>query len=242
MPDRAVSETIGFVLVFALIVSVIAVVYSSGFVGLQDVRDVEQTNNAQRAFEVLADNMEDITNRGAPSRATEVKIEGADLYVDDPITVTVAVPGVGFENSYTVRPLVYDADTGEQIVYSQGAILRHRPGGSGLVVHESTLVFDADRSVVPVIQTRLAGTGSIGGGGTVLIRAKESKRSLAYSNISAPNTVWMNITTPRAEPWADHLDDKAGVTCEPVVNTTAACRMTTDEVRVTVLKIDINLE
>lgn len=241
MPERALSESIGFVLVFALVVSTIGIVYASGFAGLQDVRDAEQTNNAQRAFEVLADNMEDITKRGAPSRATEVKVENANLYVDDPITINVSVPEDDFSIAHDVHPIVYDANTGEQLFYAQGAIIRAREGGSGFVVHESTLVLNQSRTVVPVIQTRLEGVGSVGGGGTALIRAEESKTALEYSNMSAANTVWVNITSPRADAWANHLEDSPDVTCEPVSDNTAACQVTSDQIRVSVFKIDVSL-
>lgn len=242
MTDRGVSEAIGFVLVFALIVSTIGVVYASGFTGLQDVRNVEQTNNAQRAFEVLADNMEDITQRSAPSRATEVKVAGANLYVDEAVSVNVSIPGGGFETEYAVQPIVYDAETEEQIVYSQGAIIREQKQSRGFVVHESTLVMNESRTVIPVIQTRVSGVGSVGGGGTVLIRARLSKMSLDYSNISATNTVWLNISSPRADAWQNHLEDRADITCEPVADRTASCQVTTEQVRVIVFKIDISLE
>lgn len=77
MNDRGVSDTLGFVFVFAIILSTVAVVTTIGMAGLQDTRDVERVNNAERAFDILGDNMEDIADRGAPSRATEVKVEEA---------------------------------------------------------------------------------------------------------------------------------------------------------------------
>lgn len=239
MRDRAQSETLGFVLVFALIVSSIALVYATGLSGLQDVRDVERVTNAQRAFEVLADNMEDITQRSAPNRATEVKLAGSNLVISEAVTFQVNVVGQ-FNTTYQVRPVIYSADTGTEIVYVQGAVIRQQ-GTNGFVVHESTLLLNKSRTVIPIVQTRLSGTGSIGGSGTVLLRAETAQTLLPYSNSSHTNTVWVNMTSPRAGTWMDYLEDKPDTTCQ-LNGDTASCSVETDHVHVIVFQIDLALE
>ncbi len=79
MPDRGQTETLGFALIFALMISSVVITFTAGYAGLQDVRDIERTNNAERAFEVFADNIGDITQNSAPSRATEMKLSDARL-------------------------------------------------------------------------------------------------------------------------------------------------------------------
>ena len=79
MLDRSQSDVLGFVFVFAIVVSTIGLVFATGFTGLQDARDFERVNNAERAFEVLRDNVGDMIYRGAPSRVTEIKLASASL-------------------------------------------------------------------------------------------------------------------------------------------------------------------
>jgi len=55
---RAVSDVVGYVLVFSLVSLTVGVVSVAGVGALQDARDVEQANNAERAFDVLGDNVE----------------------------------------------------------------------------------------------------------------------------------------------------------------------------------------
>ncbi|MEA5386913.1 hypothetical protein VB779_07480 [Haloarculaceae archaeon H-GB11] len=90
MSERAVSEVVGFALVFSMIVAMVAIVTLGGMGQLQSARDFEQANNAERAFEVLADNLADVHQRGAPSRATEIDLEHAQLFVGDPVTINVS--------------------------------------------------------------------------------------------------------------------------------------------------------
>lgn len=238
--QRAQSETLGFVLVFALMVASIGIVYTAGFAGLQDARDVERVNNAERAFEVLADNLEDITQRGAPSRATEIKISDARLYVDDPIEIRVDVPADEFNTTHSVRPIVFDADTGENVVYEQGAALRTR-GDNGTVFHESILLLNDSQTSITVVQTRLSGNGGVGGSDTVLVRADHSQTVLEYKN-DTRNLVWFNVTSPRAGVWRQHLAEYPDVTCESDVPGTASCYVTTDRVQITVARINVALE
>lgn len=245
MTPRAQSETLGFVLVFAIVVSTIGLVYAGGFSGLADVRDAERLNNAERAFEVLADNMEDITQRNAPSRATEVKLAGANLEITEPIGVEVNVTELStgtvvFTGRYDLRPIVFDAGTGTEIVYVQGAVIRQQ-GESGIVGHESTLMFNGSRTVIPIVQTRLDGTASVGGSTTVLVRADHATTNLDHANTSDTYEVWFNLTSPRAGTWQDYLEDEGGVDSCRRSGDTVSCEIVTERVYVSTVKIDVAL-
>jgi hypothetical protein len=51
----------------------------------------------------------------------------------------------------------------------------------------------------------------------------------------------MNITSPRAEAWRDHLHSKEDVTCESVVDDTASCLVDTESVYVTIVRVNVVL-
>jgi len=240
MSDRAQSDVLGFVFVFAIVVATIGLVFSTGFAGLQDARDFERVNNAERAFEVLKDNVEDVIHRGAPSRATEIKLADASLSLGDPVVINVSEAGGGFTTSQVIDPIIYDADTGTEIVYAAAAIVRQGESG-GLVTHAPGFVLTAERTVIPIVQTRRQGTTGIGGDATVLVRTTVSQRNVLYVNEDDPVTLWVNITTPRAEAWQAHLDDRDDVDCEPVVSDQVACRVDTRRAYVTRISIDTEL-
>lgn len=242
MTDRGQTEVLGFVMVFAIIVSTIGLVFAGGYSGLADMRDVERVNNAQRAFEVLADNAEDITFRNAPSRATEIKLFEATLSIADPIEVEVNVTGSsGFNTTYEVRPVVFDADTGTEIVFAQGAVIRQQ-GDDGVVIHESTLQLNDSRSVVPIIQTRLDGDDRVSGSTSVLIRMEWADTTVDYSDVSGSRTVWLNLTTPRSATWRQYLEDRPDVETCHITTDTVSCRFNTDRIYIVAVKINMALE
>jgi hypothetical protein len=226
--------------VFAIVVAMIGLVFTAGFSGLQDVRDVERVNNAERAFEVLWDNTKDMTDRGAPSRATEIKLSAASISFGEPVQVNVSRDGGTFNTSQTIDPIVYDADTGTRIVYAGGAVLRQQRDG-GIVTHSPGFVFSPERTVIPIVETRRAGSGGVGGDGTVLVRMTTARRNVLYASGDGSVTLWVNITTPRAETWHDYLTDREDVTCEPVTGEEVACQVTTRRAYVTRISIDTTI-
>lgn len=241
MSDRGQSETLGFVLVFAIMVSSVGLVYTTGFAGLTDIRDVERVNNAERAYQVFADNMEDMTQRNAPSRATEIKVADASMYVGEPIEIEVNIIDE-FNTTYDLRPVVFDANTGTQLLYVQGAVIRQQ-GETGIVAHESTLLFNDSRTVIPIVQTRRGdGTSSVGGVSTVLIRADLAETTVDYSNTSGPYEVWFNVTSPRASTWQAYLEAENDIDTCLLSGDTVSCKTTADQVHLVSVKIDIEFE
>lgn len=239
MPDRGQTETLGFALIFALMISSVVITFTAGYAGLQDVRDIERTNNAERAFEVFADNIGDIIHNSAPSRATEMKLSDARVAFDEPIRIRVADPDAGFNQSYTATPIVYAPNDPGRIAYEQGAVLRTRHS-SGSVVEESAVVLNENRTLIPIIRTRqVSGTkASVGGDVTVLIRAIHVNTNVIHVNDSPNNRVWLNISSPRAAAWHAHLDDDPDVSCTEAATKTS-CSVTTNRVHVTVVRIDV---
>jgi len=219
MSDRAVSEVISYVLVFGLIVSAVGIVSISGLASLQETRDAEQIQNAERAFDVLADNVADIHKRGAPSRATEISLGKNQLYTDENITVRVEIDNDGdsafeFEDSWEIRPIVYSGTQERRLVYEAGAVFRTNRD-SGILIREPPFVVENDRILLPVIGLNRPSAQSLGGS-TVLVRTKEQERTTGLANPENTTSVdQLNVTIENSNQqaqWSSYLED-AGFDC-----------------------------
>lgn len=253
MTDRAVSETVGFVLVFALITSTVGVVYVSGIGGLTDARDAEQVNNAERAFDVLADNMADVHRRNAPSRATEIKLAGAQLGYDEPTEMSVQVDGRS-PNTVTLSPIVYTAESGSEIVYEAGAVVRTDPNGGAVMKHEPNAVFrvdDGERvAVLPLLRTNTRDSGGVGGSTTVLVRGTHAISEVMTTRTSGGHAVTVTVDTApsRAPVWKRYFETELD---EPEWNAnceidgsddgTVECSFEVDRLYVTSTGIDVTI-
>lgn len=251
---RAVSDVLGYVLVFSLIVVSVGSVTVFGFQGLQDARDFERVNNAERAFDILADNMGDVARHGAPSRATEIKLADAELRFGDPVTVNVsavntATPSEGFTREYETRPIVYDANTGAEIAYESGAIVRSQSEGS-VMVRRPDFVLSQNLVVIPLVVTRAdadSNATSIAGSTTTLIRADHAVTRVAASQtVGTYDTVYLNVTSTHPEAWSRQLNDYEDVSCTvggPPNEQTVYCTLSSVErVYVSTVEIDVAFE
>lgn len=208
------SETVGFVLVFSLIVLTVGVVLTAGYSGLQDARDAERVNNAERAFDVLADNLEDITHRGAPSRGTEIRLADASLGSGEP--TYIAVSGLNDSNytfttgNYSTDPIVYRSGDA-RIRYAAGGVSRIQDGGSVMVVPPE-FVLDSGHTIVPIIQLTVEET-TVAGSQTVLVRTERRIRNIVVNDESGVDTLQVNVSTPAPGAWSNYLRGE-GLSCD----------------------------
>lgn len=213
---RGVSETIGFVLVFSLIVLTVGVVLTAGYGGLQDARDAERVNNAERAFDVLADNLEDITHRGAPSRGTEIRLAEASLGTGPPTYINVtglnASDGVEFSTgNYSTDPVIYESED-TRIRYAAGAVTRIQESGSVLIVPPE-FVLSENHTVIPIVQLSVEDR-TVGGSQTVLVRTERNIREIVVSEDADGDveTLRVNVSTPAPNAWRSYLRGQ-GLSC-----------------------------
>lgn len=213
MSDRGVSETLGFVLVFALITGTVGIVYATGLSGLQDAQHAEKVQNVERAFDVLADNVGDLHRRGAPSRATEVRLAGGSLGAGEPVTVRIRAENSSspLDNAtYVVEldPIVYEDERGTTIVYSSGALVRSESGGA-VMLSEPGWIVGPNRSVIPLINT-IEGESGIGGDGAVLIVTRRQSRTLNDPfEVEGSSTAVVNVTveSSRVAAWKRFFEE-----------------------------------
>jgi hypothetical protein len=249
--DRAVSDVIGYVLVFSLVSLTVAVVSVAGVSALEDARNNEQINNAERAFDVLADNMADIHNEGVPSRATEMSLAEAALSTQTTATINVSGWSGTGTNFTVVREsdvVVWEAQGGPptRIVYAFGTVLRSQRDG-GTVQRAGPFEFDTGRTILPIVHTRTRDTQRFSGG-IARVRGAEGVTDIGYrGDATALSNLWVNVTTEHATTWSGYLDDRDGTTCTvrsaPGDHERVTCELAgRTELFVTVHPISIELE
>lgn len=264
MTDRAVSEIMGFVLVFSLMLSTVSIVYVFGFSGLQQARDQEQLTNAERAFDVLDDNVDDIHQDGAPSRATEFRLYDAHMGVGEStqfnITVTNVVPSES--NSIRTYPIVYSPQRGPTTLqYISGGVVREDRNGAVFYDEPSFLFRENESGVrtaaIPLIETRSRNSNSIAGSTTVLVHTELARQEVMTARTDAPGEtetganrydVQFNVTTTplQTTTWESYLESELeeayGVTdpCS-VSGETVVCNFSVERLYVSVTRIDVSI-
>ncbi len=182
--DRAVSEVLGFVFVFSMIITSVGLLYVSGVGSLSDVRDVEQSKNAERAMTALATTFDDLQRNRAPAHAGEIRLVGGTIRVDRTTKFRVAVEqtspsAVTVNRTFGQGALVYTVN--DRVVrYESGAVFSGRESGSVLLRRPA---FDCtpDRAIVSAIAvSRTGDTSSVSKQGSVLVVGRKTNTELLF--------------------------------------------------------------
>lgn len=246
---RGQANIIGFLLVFALVLSAVSLVSVTGLNTLADVREAERANNGVRAMGVLSDNLADVSRRGAPSRATEVALERSALSIGEQITITVSGSDAATGDTFTVEhrtaPLIYRVTDTTTLVHEAGAVFRLDRTGA-LVQRDPPVVIGSQRTGLTVLNYT-GETGRTVAGSTVLVRAVHRNTTVPIANTTGTwDSLTLEVESPRYEQWATALRDDpdvSGCTTTPATDT-VTCTLPAPPQRlyVTVVRIELSLE
>lgn len=238
--DRGQSELLGYLMIFSVVVLTIALLGASGFVGLNDAQDFQRTTNAEYGFTALADNVDDVVRRGAPSRETEIGLADASLSLDQTTTITVRVDdGTSANATVEIHSIVYDSGSGTSIAYSSGALVR-QDGAHSVMFRQPNFVLTNETVILPIVDTSPTGDGIVGGTTDVGVET----RSAGTDRLAADDVenVTIEVTSPHADAWHRYLDTDTAANCDDPAGETVTCDMQTERVYVTIDHVDVRFQ
>ena len=207
--DRGQSELIGFVLSFSMIILSVGLVYTLGLGAMEDIRQQEQLNSAERTMEGLASTYENL-QRGDPARASELRLSGGRLELVNDTEMEVDVDADGSTYTYTIHPrsLAYSS-AGTRISYQAGAVFRRTETGGTVVQHGARIACTGQRAIVSI--PTLEGPGrSISSDSSSVVKARLNSTRLLYppdetTLLSDATEVRLEISSPDAAGWDRYL-------------------------------------
>ena len=210
--ERGVTEIVGFVLSFSIIIVSVGLLMTAGFGSLNDLQGNQQVNNAEQVFIAMSDGFADLEEGYAPSRTGLVELQGeAFLRVSNDSEIDVTVNGPGFSDTIRTRSLEYRFK-GITVAYENGAVFRERNNNS--VMTGSSPGFYCSNSsnvaIISLVTIEAPSEPSISGG-TVSIAATQQSTKLLYPEdrtVSTVQNVTVEVDSPHADAWDRHFADE----------------------------------
>jgi len=216
--DRGVSQMVGFILIFGILITSVGIVSTVGFDQLDAIRDHEQDRNAERAVDLLGQNFDEIQQGQTTVRAGEFDLNDGSLGTlpasDSAIIASVessGTPGADYEERIPLNALVYEFDD-TRLAYEGGAVLRQDQGGTILLDSPSFACTD-NRALVSVVTVDTESQRQIGDG-TVTTRLQKNVSSIRFplnrtgeNSTEGTATVSVEIDSEFEQGWSRHLDE-----------------------------------
>ena len=216
--ESAVSEVIGFILVFSIVMLAISVIYAVGYPAIQSSKENTQFQNMEQSFMVLQSNINTVAFGQAPVRTLKTSLGGGSLTVypseyltEEQITVKNGTTGIIWEG--TIGAIEYE-NNGRSIAYVGGGVWEKYPAGSAIKVSEPRISVHEDNgnktvSVSIINISSENGISSVGGEGAASVRVRSNSLITPSPIITyPPGDVTITVTSDYyADAWRRYFED-----------------------------------
>lgn len=225
MTDRAQSNTLGFILLFSVLLASLGVVATAGVDTLESGRDVATSQNVEQSMVELAGAGTDVHRENVSVRTARMRLGNGQLRAGEETEITVEVGGnlatVGGTqvDGVTLQPITYGLD-GRQVTYEGTAVVRQQDGGS-VLVREPDFHLDPDGGVVvvPVVNTTSVGDIDSVGGGNAEVRLLRGGANTTVIDGASSFTLTVDPPAARVDAWETALESTAESSTDCSVDT-----------------------
>lgn len=125
---RGVSEVIGYILMFSVVMTVVAVVYVGGVPLIKKTQEESVFQSMETVFFNIQSNIEKVALGQSPSRTIKVKVSKGSLFLSDGswMKISWSDGGSTYSENFTYQSLVFFLG-GHEIVYENGAVVEAFP-------------------------------------------------------------------------------------------------------------------
>jgi hypothetical protein len=227
--DSGVSESLGYILVFAIVLTGIAGIVFFGVTMLNDAKDRNNFQNVEQGLTVVQSDLKRVAIEKAPVKTTKLHVEGGTLSTNfESSSIRVDFNGNVYDS--IIGNITYYSDTGlKKLSIENGGLWESSGdpwGDRGIAPPRVFSSSENDAIVINVI--RLDGTNSAfsGSGTTSLIMEYLGNRVLNYTSpVPADVTITVNTAYPNA--WSRFINDSiSGFTVTPVSVTDSQTKIT----------------
>lgn len=198
MNDRAVSELVGFILIFGIIMTGATLTVMVGQDQISDINDHQQTRNAERSLELLGRSLNGIDQARSDSTVSTINLNDGSLALTSGTRVEVVVdnrtmspPAWSWSATNDTGGLTYSYE--DTIVrYENGMVLRS-DSGSAVARIDPQMRCSDDQAIVSIVTLNASGDRQVGDGRVSIAGYKNETRLLYPRNRSGAGSA-LNAT------------------------------------------------
>jgi hypothetical protein len=186
--NKGVSETVGFIIIFGIVMAGIGLVSLYGYPTLLNQQREANIKNMEKTMIVLQTDLNSLAFKNVPYQETSVQVAGGTLSIQkDPPPFAYfkfEFPPVGSSSQYTTGKLRFVSDDGGvTICLENGAVVKRYNSISGSVMISKPRWFydpTTKTMVIPIITLNATQDFSQTGIGTIAMRLTDSQESTPY--------------------------------------------------------------
>lgn len=202
--DAGVSEVIGFILIFAIMMGGIGLITLYGYPMLLQTKQNADINNMEKTFIVLQNDLKALTFKSVPTREVGVQVNGGVLSIvndpDDPANII-------YLGDELINPgyLKFTSDDSSVTLYLvNGAVIKQQGVGS-VMVAEPRFFVDTDTSSIYIPITKLSSSENSVSGSHLLKFHLDSANIVDSTTATSSLQIGIPGDSPTLKAWDQYL-------------------------------------
>lgn len=203
--NAAVSETLGYILLFGIVTLSMGVIYVIGYPVLQSNMDNNVFESAEQSFVVLKSNMDRVAFDQTPVKVLKMKLQSSSISVDNYSSMTISYDG-HTSSPINTGEIVFTKDEKELSYEMGGVFKRYSPQAVTMAAKPTIYVTETDEGDITTIGlVKLNGNDYISGKGIATLSLHHN--SSVLERTTSPEDVTLMIKSRYIPAWERYLEE-----------------------------------
>lgn len=205
--NSAVSETLGYIILFGIVTLSMGIIYVVGYPVLQSNIDANVFESAEQNFVVLQSNMKRVSFDQAPVKTLKIKLHGSEISASDHSSIRITIDnGTSTPHDYTMGEIRFSKGK-KSIIYEMGSVIKSYTASSMVMVSKPPIYTSTmngqDLTTISVVSTN--GNAWLSGRGITTITMNHNSTEMLMHE--TPVNVTVRIDSENAPAWERYLED-----------------------------------
>lgn len=218
--DTGVSETIGYILVFAIVLTGIAGIVFFGVTMLNDAKDRNNFQNVEQGLTVVQSDMKRVALEKAPIKTSKMHVEGGSMAMNNSSS-SIRVDFAGNTYDHFTGDITYDSNEYLKTVSIENGALWKSTGAMSDICVVSPRIFsspDNKAIIINVVRLKVEDT-TIASSGTLGLSMEYVGNNVYTYDSAVESDLTITIKTAYPNAWARFFDSTTQL--QGVVKTTS---------------------
>ena len=216
MNKKGVSEVVGYVLTFGIVVAIVTVIYASGMPVVDNMKDKSALQSMETSFVTLQSNIKKVAFGQSPLRTMKFNLVRGSIGANNGVG-SITVDGVDEAGNSFSHPLPFGnieyTIGSRKVVYENGAVIEYTPGGN--IIISDPPIFNSSGDVFISVINVSGGFSAGGGMADMHIGGSDGglynvTRDTNVCNITNPVSLNITISSQYHDAWERYLEEEFG--------------------------------
>jgi hypothetical protein len=203
--EAAVSEVIGFIYIFGIVILSMSLIYILGYPALQSSMDASIFESSEQSFIVLQSDMKMVAFDQVPVKNLKIQLQGATLSVTHNSNITIEYSnGASNETLINASGEIEFQKNDRALTYENGGVWKRYPDGRIMVSSPRMYASANEPNITTVGVVSIKGTSSTGGRGIAVLNMRYNASAIELP--PSPVNLTLRINSTYAPEWISYLE------------------------------------